>query len=66
MKDKLQAHVDSYKERLDSVFKHKMFCRFAFLFIPKEVLENLVPVYLLSNGIRYDFFIYYLHVLKKK
>lgn len=66
MKDKLQAHVDSYKERLDSVFKHKMFCRFAFLFVSKEVLGNLVPVYLLSNGIRYDFFVYYLHVLKKK
>lgn len=66
MKDKLQAHVDSYKERLDSVFKHKMFCHFAFLFVPKEVLGNLVPVYLLSNGIRYDFFVYYLHVLRKK
>lgn len=66
MKEKLQAHVDSYKERLDKVFKHKYFCKFAFHFVPKEVLGNLVPVYFLSNGIRYDFFCYYKHVFLKK
>lgn len=66
MKPKLQAHVDSYKERLDQVFHHKYFCKWAFSFVPKEVLGNLVPVYFLSNGIRNDLFCYYQHVFEKK
>jgi len=40
MKPKLQAHVDSYKEKLDQVFRHKYFCKWAFTFVPKEVLAN--------------------------
>ena len=66
MKEKLQAHVDNYKERLDSIFKHKLFCKLAFPFVSKEILGNLVPIYFLSTGIRYDLFAYYLHVLKKR
>ncbi len=66
MKKKLQAHVDSYKNRLDRVFQHKWFCKLAFSFLPKEILGNFASVYFLSNGIRSDLFCYYLHVFQRK
>lgn len=65
MKNKLQAHVDSYKERLDQLFKYKMLFKVAPLFVSKEVLGNIMPVYLLSSTIKYELSCYYLHVLKK-